>query len=132
MRRRSPFLLVLALAALLASLVPHAAAGARASSTAEEAATIAQRTVTCRGSANVCRARVSLAGGAANERVVIRLTDTNMRLVSVKPNRKYLRGAYLVSKGRFRLGGSEYVFRLNAVQSIPRGSFLVFTFRSRG
>jgi len=73
---------------------------------------------------------VSLPRGASNERVVVRLTDTDLRLVSVKPNRRYLRGAYLVSKGRFRLGGSQYVFTLNAVQAIPVGSYLTLTFRA--
>lgn len=90
----------------------------------------AARTVQCRGTADLCRARVSLAGGASNERVVVQLPDTDLRLVSVRPNRSHLRGAYLVSNGRFRLGGSLFTFTLNAVQSIRVGSYFVLTFRA--
>jgi hypothetical protein len=49
--------------------------------------------VRCRGGADSCRARVDLAGGASDKRVVIRLSDTDLRLVSVRPNRRSLRGA---------------------------------------
>jgi hypothetical protein len=122
-------LIVVALA-VLAFAVVQVASGAPGEQAQSSASTVAERTVACRGSGTVCRARVSLAGGASNEQVVIRLTDTDLRLVSVKPNRRYLRGAYLVSNGRFRLGGSQYVFTLNAVGSIRVGSFLIFTFRA--
>jgi hypothetical protein len=74
---------------------------------------------------------VSLAGGASNKKgVVIRLTGTDLRLVSRRPNRRALRGAYGLFGQRLRQGGSQYVFRLNAVQSIPRGSHLTLTFRA--
>jgi pimeloyl-ACP methyl ester carboxylesterase len=85
--------------------------------------------VRCRGG-NLCRARVSLAGGASDKRVVIRLSDTDLRLVSVRPNRRSLRGAYGLAGHRLRAGGSEYVLTLNALQSIPRGSYLIFIFRA--
>jgi pimeloyl-ACP methyl ester carboxylesterase len=89
--------------------------------------------VRCRGGADSCRARVNLAGGASDKRVVIRLPDTDMRLVSVRPNRRSLRGAYGLFGERLRAGGSEYVFRLNAVQSTRRGAYLILTFQaSRG
>jgi len=87
-------------------------------------------TVRCRGGPSRCRARVSLAGGASNKRVVIRLSDTDLRLVSVRPNRSSLRGAYGMFANRLRHRGSEFLFRLNAAQSIPRGSHLTFTFRA--
>jgi hypothetical protein len=105
-----------------------AAASVAAAAPADSAASA--RIVKCRGSAVACVARVSLAGGASNERIVVRLSDTDFRLVSIKPNRRYLRGAYLVSDGRFRLGGSLYTFRLNAVQSIRVGSYLFLRFRA--
>ena len=90
-------------------------------------------TLRCRGGADSCRARVDLAGGASDKKIVIRLSDTDLRLVSVRPNRRSLRGAYGLFGQRLRAGGSEYVFRLNAVQSIRRGAFLTLTFRaSRG
>lgn len=89
-------------------------------------------TARCRGGGDSCRARVSLAGGASNKRVVVRLTDTDLRLVSVRPNRRSLRGAYGLFANRLRAGGSEYVFKLNAAQSIPRGSDLLLEFRAVG
>jgi hypothetical protein len=125
-----PVIIQVAVRCLLALVVLASAlavASVAAAAPADGAA--AARTVQCRGTDDVCRARVSLAGGASNERVVIRLTDTDLRLVSSRPNRSYLRGAYLVSNGRFRLGGSLYTFTLNAVGSIRVGSFLTFTFR---
>jgi hypothetical protein len=88
--------------------------------------------VRCRGGTNLCRARVSLAGGASNKKVVVRLPDTDLRLSSVRPNRSSLRGAYGLSANRLRAGGSEYVFRLNAAQSIRRGSDLILSFRAIG
>ena len=89
-------------------------------------------TVRCRGGGDSCRARVSLAGGASDKRVTIELSDTDLRLVSVRPNRPSLRGAYGLFDQRLRRGGSEYTFGLNAVQSTPAGSYLVFTFRAVG
>ena len=78
--------------------------------------------VRCRGHADSCRARVSLAGGASNKKVVIDLTDSDLRLVSVRPNRRTLRDAYGLFGQRLRAGGTRYAFRLNAVQSIRRGA----------
>jgi hypothetical protein len=85
----------------------------------------------CRGGSNACTARVSLAGGASNRSVVIQLTDSDLRLQSVRPNRASLRGAYSITHQRLREGGTEYALRLSAVQSIPRGSFLRFRFGIR-
>jgi hypothetical protein len=93
-----------------------------AAAAAPAASAAGKQTVTCKGSGDRCVATISLAGGASNERVVIRLTDTDLKLVSVKPSSRSLRQAYDLSHGRFRLGGSEYVVTLSAVQSIgPRG-----------
>jgi hypothetical protein len=121
-RRCGQVAAVAAAAAVIVS-VPAAGAGPQA----HQART---KTVQCRGGSNSCTARVSIAGGASNEKLVIELTDTDLALVSVKANRASLRGAYGLSEHRFALGGSEYVVTLNAVQSIPSGSFLTFTFRA--
>jgi pimeloyl-ACP methyl ester carboxylesterase len=86
--------------------------------------------VRCRGGGGLCRARVGLAGGASDKQVLIRLSDTDLRLASVRPNRRSLRGAYGLAGHRLRAGGSEYVVTLNALQSIPRSSYLIFTFRA--
>src|SRR5262249_17843933 len=64
--------------------------------------------VRCRGGRDSCRARVRLAGGASNKRVVVELSDTDLRLVSVRPNRRSLRGAYGLFGNRLREGGSQY------------------------
>ena len=61
--------------------------------------------VRCSGGGNSCRARVSLAGGASDKRVAIELSDTDLRLASVRPNRRSLRGAYGLSGSRLRQGG---------------------------
>ena len=58
--------------------------------------------------------------------------NADLRLSSVRPNRGSLRGAYGLSANRLRAGGSEYVFRLNAAQSIRRGSDLILSFRAIG
>jgi pimeloyl-ACP methyl ester carboxylesterase len=87
-------------------------------------------TVRCRGGPSVCRARVDLAGGASNKKVVVGLPDTDLRLSSVRPNRSSLRGAYGLFGNHLRAGGSEYAFTLNAAQSIPRGSDLLLEFRA--
>jgi hypothetical protein len=52
--------------------------------------------------------RVGLAGGESTVRVVIRLSDTYLQLVSVRPNRRYLRGAYGLSSQRLCRGGLQY------------------------
>ena len=87
-------------------------------------------TVRCRGGSDSCRARVNLAGGASDKRIVIRLSDPDLRLVSVRPNRRALRGSYGLSGQRLRAGGSKYVVRLNAAQSTRRGAYLILTFRA--
>jgi hypothetical protein len=89
------------------------------------------RIVKCRGSARSCQARISLAGGAHNRKIVIRLTDTNLALHSVKapPRRKH--AAYMLTDGKLVRGGSEYVVTLNAARSCPRGSHLILTFTRR-
>jgi pimeloyl-ACP methyl ester carboxylesterase len=87
-------------------------------------------TVRCRGGPSVCRARVDLAGGASNKKVVVGLPDIDLRLSSVRPNRSSLRGAYGLFGNHLRAGGSEYAFTLNAAQSIPRGSDLLREFRA--
>jgi hypothetical protein len=72
---------------------------------------------------------VSVAGGAS-ERVVIRLADSDPRLVSVRPNRRSLRGAYGLFGEHLRARGSEYLFRLNVVQSTRPGAYLILSHRA--
>jgi len=89
------------------------------------------RTVGCRGTERLCTATVSLSGGASNQLVRVELPGTSWRAPSVSVTPKSSRGAYSISHKRFALGGSEYRFTLNAVQSNPRGAHLTLTFRKR-
>ena len=86
--------------------------------------------VRCRGGSSFCRARVDLAGGASSKEVLVGLPDTDLRLSSVRPNRRSLRGTYGLSEHRLRRDGSRYVVTLDAAQSITRGSHLTFTFQA--
>ncbi len=103
-----------ALAAALMAAAPAGAAGAQ--------------TVRCKGTGDFCGATVSLAGGASNRRVTVNLTDTDFRLVGVRVIPATSRGAFSISHGSFRLGGSQYRFTLNAVRSNPRGARIVLLF----
>jgi hypothetical protein len=88
--------------------------------------------VKCRGGARSCRAVIGLAGGARNRRVVIRLTDTDFLLRSVKAPPRRARAAYGLTDGHFARGGSEYVVTLNAARSSAPGSHLTLTFGRAG
>jgi hypothetical protein len=87
--------------------------------------------ITCRGSEQVCKASVSLAGGASNKLIKVALPGTSWRRPSVGVTPASSRGAYSISRAQFFLGGSEYRFTLNAVRANPRGSHLTLTFRKR-
>ena len=84
--------------------------------------------VKCRGGASSCKAVVSLAGGASRETLKIALTDTNLKLMRVVAKPSSVKGAYQLYGGKYSLGGSLYTVKLNAVQSIPKGSTLTLTF----
>ncbi len=86
--------------------------------------------VACQGGSVFCRARVGIGGGASGRKITIQLTDPDLRLVSVRPNRRALVGAYELSPGRRRRGRLHYVTTLTAAQAIPPGSRLIFTFRA--
>ncbi|HEV7462196.1 MAG TPA: hypothetical protein VGN78_16805 [Solirubrobacteraceae bacterium] len=85
-------------------------------------------TASCRGSANLCEATFSLAGGASNKRLTVQLPGTNLRLLAVNATPAYVRGAYRLFGGRFTTGGSVYTVNLDAVDSIPAGAKLFMTF----
>jgi hypothetical protein len=109
-----------ATAALATSMI----AGALASS----AGAAGSATATCRGSANLCEATFSLAGGASNKRLTVQIPGTNLRLLAVNATPAYVRGAYRLFGGRFTTGGSVYTVNLDAVDSIPAGAKLTMTF----
>ncbi len=84
--------------------------------------------VRCRGGARSCRAIINLAGGAHNRKLVIRLTDTDFSLRSIKAPPKRNHAAYSLTNGHFAQGGSQYVATLNAAASSRSGSRLTLTF----
>ena len=87
------------------------------------------QTVSCKGGASQCTAKVSLAGGASNKAITVRLTDTNLHLAS-KSAPNVDKGAYSISKAKYAMGGSIYTFTLNAVGSIPKGTMLTLVFKA--
>lgn len=94
---------------------------------------VGRATVTCVGrtsSSSSCTAKVSLAGGASNKAITIRLSGTNQKLASVSVPKVY-KGAYRFSKGAYSMGGSVYTVTLNAVRSIPKGVYATLTFRAK-
>jgi hypothetical protein len=117
--------------AAAATLIGVLAGGAAiAPGIASPAASAAGKTrhIKCKGGPNSCKAVVSLAGGASRVKLVIALSDTNLKLKSVVAKPKSVKGAYQLSGGKYSLGGSVYTVTLNAVQSIPKGSTLTLTF----
>jgi hypothetical protein len=88
--------------------------------------------VSCRGSAISCHARVNIAGGASDRKLIVHLPPQNVQLwlesVTAAPRR--VNGSYALSDGHFARGHSEYVAHLDAVRSEPRGSHLVLRFDS--
>jgi hypothetical protein len=84
--------------------------------------------VKCRGTARSCRASINLAGGAHNRKLVIRLTETDFSLRSIKAPPRRNHAAYSLTSGHFTHGGSQYVVILNAARSSPPGSRLILNF----
>jgi hypothetical protein len=82
----------------------------------------------CVGSDTICEATFSMSGGASNERITVRLPDTNLRLLAVNANPGFVNGAYILTRGRFREGGSIYTATLDAVQGMPQNARLILTF----
>jgi hypothetical protein len=82
-------------------------------------------TVHCKGTASLCHAVVSLAGGASNEHVLILLPGHHWKHPTVRPSASDLVGAYTLTNGHFT--ASAYVVTLSAVGSITSGD-LIFTF----
>ena len=82
----------------------------------------------CHGGAHACEATVSIAGGASKRKLVIELSDTNLRLTSVTASPKSSQRAYTLRHGQYALGGSEYVVTLDALKSNPKGAHLILKF----
>ena len=107
--------------ALLVGLVVGVAATATAGAAASKA-------VKCVGTADFCGATVSIAGGASNKVVTIKLTDTNFKRIAVRVFPSSSKGAFSITKAATINGGSEYRFTLNAVKSNPKGARIVLLF----
>jgi hypothetical protein len=99
------------------------------------------KVVRCRGTARRCRARVGIAGGAVNRKIVIRLPGRNLHLRSVKvfPRRiatiddERAAGSeqlYRFSDVRFKPRRRRFVVILNAAEWSPPGSHLIVKFKA--
>jgi hypothetical protein len=110
------------LGALAASVACAAALAIQASA--------ATTSINCRGTDQSCKATVSLAGGAGNERLRVTLPGTNLKLSSVTVRPHWANGGYSLSGGRYSEGGSLYTATLNAVQSMPDSARLTLLFET--
>jgi hypothetical protein len=108
--------------AALAVLIAGALTGALAATAG------AQVSRPCVGSDTICEATFSMSGGASNERITVRLPDTNLRLLAVNANPGIAHGAYILTRARFSEGGSLYTATLDAVQGMPQSARLILTF----
>lgn len=105
--------------ALLAAAAPAAANAA------------AKQTLRCTGTADGCGVTVPIAGGAKNEVVTVKLTDTNLKLTSVTAVSAVENG-YDLSKETYRAGGSEFRFTLDAKKRNPKRARIVLIFSDPG
>ena len=87
--------------------------------------------IQCHGGERSCQARINFAGGPSHRKIVIRLTNNNLSLRSVKLVSSRKHPWYRFTGGHFVLGGSEYVVTLDAARSSPPGSHLILTFRAK-
>lgn len=108
--------------------LPLLAGCAIVAATAATAQGAGSATATCRGTDTSCEATFSLAGGATEKTLTVRLPAAGMRRIAVNATPAQVHGAYLLTGGRFSSGGTVYTATLDAVQSIPRGARLVLTF----
>jgi len=127
------------IAAMAAAAIMTGAAAASAAPAGQAAPRVAQAElaaaqpammVRCHGTARRCWARVSLAGGASNRLVVIRLTGRHLRLHWVQVRPRSSRGAYNLSHGHYTHRRWRYAVTLNAVQGNPRRAHLTLHFRA--
>jgi hypothetical protein len=81
--------------------------------------------ISCRGNDKVCNAV-----GASNKKLQVELPGTELLLTDVVAKPSWIHGAYLLSGGKYSLGGSLYSVTLNAVQSIPKGATLTLRFQT--
>lgn len=84
--------------------------------------------VRCRASGRSCRAVVPIAGGASNRELTVNLPSAGLRLRLISVSPRVSRGAYSLTRGRYRAGGRRWVAILNAVSANPRGAHLTLTF----
>jgi hypothetical protein len=92
------------------------------------AAGAATHTIDCRGSGTRCTATVPLAGTKTGDRVVVRLTDTDLALRSILPSSPSLTAKYGFGGFSTRLGGSEFVALLLRDGSVGRDANVRLTF----
>jgi hypothetical protein len=85
-------------------------------------------TIECNGGAESCLATVPIGRGASDRHLVIKLTDTNMKLDSATAVPESASGGYVLTDGHFTEGGSEYRVTLNAAEANPDDAHLKIKF----
>ena len=83
---------------------------------APAAAQVSER---CLGTPTLCETTFSMAGGASNKQITVRLPGTNLRLLSVNATPGFVHGADILSRRRFSQAGSVFTATLDAVQGMP-------------
>jgi hypothetical protein len=106
--------------AMLAGVIAAGAVGAAPASAATQ--------VHCAGTSDACVASVRIAGGATNRTVIVMLTDTDFTRAGRRVIPGSSKGKFSTKNGHFALGGSEFVFTLNASKSNPQGSRIILLF----
>jgi hypothetical protein len=86
------------------------------------------RTVDCQGSSQRCTAVFPVAGLDSGDRLVARLTDTDLQLRAVVPSSPKVQAAIGFAGFSMRLGGSEFVARIVVAQRPPAGARVRFRF----
>jgi len=104
-------------------------AGAAALLLGLPAATAAKtRTADCTGGPQRCTATFPLAGLKTGDRLVARLSDTDLQLTAVLPSSPQVQAATGFGGFSMRLGGSEFVAKLIVAGPVPRGGRVTFRF----
>ncbi len=91
-------------------------------------AVAATHTATCRGSGDRCTATFALRGTHSGDRLVVRVTDTDLQLRSIVPSSASLTAKYGFGGFSTQVGGSQFTARLLRNGRVPRGATIAFTF----
>jgi hypothetical protein len=84
--------------------------------------------IECNGGAESCLATIPIGRGASDRHLLIKLTDTHLKLDSATAVPESASGGYVLTDGHFTAGGSEYRVTLNAAEANPDNAHLKIKF----